>query len=687
MKNTTKKKQQEVLEKQQVLEKTKAILKQEFVGIDSIIDQVIDNLSPWFMMPDLQDKPVVVNLWGLTGVGKTSLVCRIVELIGYAKQFFRFDLGQSENKNDELWKNIEDVYDYGNGKPVIIALDEMQHAKTLNESGVELRKDFTRIIWQLIDEGKFIITKNNYKIYDVIDLKNQLEFLIGKKVKVHKGSVIENGDLFYDFMEPKYFDIDKNHTYFVPKSMHKDLFELSKDLFITEYELTEEIMSLNEHETIRLINKIILNASTPKVVDCSKSLVFVLGNLDEAYTMSSDFNPDMNADEFHEKSLKITLPKIKEALKLRFRNEQIARLGNIHIIYPAFSSQSYKQIIQLELNKINKKVYAEFQTNLLFDESVLSLIYAEGVYPTQGTRPIYTTIHQIIKSQISKIFSAIYLNELNVDLIKLSSKNNKLMVSYFFMKKNVYQLDIPLNLSLENLRKNKKDDAQAITAVHEAGHVVLSIILMNTIPEIVFSTTVEVNSGGFVYSKFKKNFIAKKEILKLTAVYLGGMAAEKFVFGDENVTTGAENDIEQATDFVLSMLKSNGMGKTPAKYGDNISGNKSINTYKSINNQAEVLLINSLELAIRTLEQEERLLLKIAEFLSNNRSLNQKQLTNFIRKYATNKNILSLIKQNNSFYRNQLLQKVHLLDSTSKISKKNINSFDFSLNNKLSTEC
>ena len=139
--------------------------------------------------------------------------------------------------------------------------------------------------------------------------------------------------------------------------------------------------------------------------------------------------------------------------------------------------------------------------------------------------------------------------------------------------------------------------------------------------------------------------------------------------------------------FVLSMLKSNGMGKTPAKYGDNISGNKSINTYKSINNQAEVLLINSLELAIRTLEQEERLLLKIAEFLSNNRSLNQKQLTNFIRKYATNKNILSLIKQNNSFYRNQLLQKVHLLDSTSKISKKNINSFDFSLNNKLSTEC
>ena len=687
MQKIIQKKQQEVLEKQQVLEKTKAILKQEFVGIDSIIDQVIDNLSPWFLMPDLQDKPVVVNLWGLTGVGKTSLVCRIVELIGYAKQFFRFDLGQSENKNDELWKNIEDVYDYGNGKPVIIALDEMQHAKTLNESGVELRKDFTRIIWQLIDEGKFIITKNNYKIYDVIDLKNQLEFLIGKKVKAHKGSVIENGDLFYDFMEPKYFDIDKNHTYFVPKSMHKDLFELSKDLFITEYELTEEIMSLNEHETIQLINKIILNSSTPKVVDCTKSLVFVLGNLDEAYTMSSDFNPDMNADEFHEKSLKITLPKIKEALKLRFRNEQIARLGNIHIIYPAFSSQSYKQIIQLELNKINKKVYAEFQTNLLFDESVLSLIYAEGVYPTQGTRPIYTTIHQIIKSQISKIFSAIYLNELNVDLIKLSSKNNKLMVSYFFMKKNVYQLDIPLNLSLENLRKNKKDDVQAITAVHEAGHVVLSIILMNTIPEIVFSTTVEVNSGGFVYSKFKKNFIAKKEILKLTAVYLGGMAAEKLVFGDENVTTGAENDIEQATDFVLSMLKSNGMGKTPAKYGDNISGNKSINTYKSINNQAEVLLINSLKLAIRTLEQEERLLLKIAMFLSNNRSLNQKQLTNFIRKYATNKNILSLIKQNNSFYRNQLLQKIHLLDSTSKISKKNINSFDFSLNNKLSTEC
>ena len=75
------------LNKQAVLDNARKVLKQEFIGIDKIIDEIIDNVSSWFFLPNLQEKPVIVNLWGLTGVGKTSLVNRLVELIDFEDSF------------------------------------------------------------------------------------------------------------------------------------------------------------------------------------------------------------------------------------------------------------------------------------------------------------------------------------------------------------------------------------------------------------------------------------------------------------------------------------------------------------------------------------------------------------------------------------------------------------------------
>ena len=109
--------------------------------------------------------------------------------------------------------------------------------------------------------------------------------------------------------------------------------------------------------------------------------------------MSYDYNPDMEADEFHKQSLKINITHIKNALQYRFRNEQIARLGNNHIIYPAFDSKSFKKIINLELNKIIRKIKKEYQINLNIDKSIHTVIYKEGVFPTQGTRPVFTIIY------------------------------------------------------------------------------------------------------------------------------------------------------------------------------------------------------------------------------------------------------------------------------------------------------
>ena len=56
--------------KRAVLEQVKTQLKQEFFGLDTIIDKVIDSMSAWYIFPELITRPVIINLWGLTGVGK-----------------------------------------------------------------------------------------------------------------------------------------------------------------------------------------------------------------------------------------------------------------------------------------------------------------------------------------------------------------------------------------------------------------------------------------------------------------------------------------------------------------------------------------------------------------------------------------------------------------------------------------
>jgi len=232
MTNLEQKKQQEIIEKQEILNKTKTILKQEFIGIDTVIEQVIDALSSWYMFPEMQEKPVVINLWGLTGVGKSSLVARISELIGFQKKYYHFDLGEGNSKEWQIKRQLEDIYEHVNGYPVLIALDEIQHARTINEQKEEIDKSSSRIIWQLIDNGKFQIKKINYNIEDLYDLITKLRYLIRSGVEIANGMVLKNKELYLENMKTKEEGAKKktqNEIFFVPSSMYETIYLLAKD--------------------------------------------------------------------------------------------------------------------------------------------------------------------------------------------------------------------------------------------------------------------------------------------------------------------------------------------------------------------------------------------------------------------------------------------------------------------------
>ena len=667
MKRITKKYRDEILSKEQLLENARIKLKEEFVGIDIVIDEVINTISSWFLFPDLQERPVVVNLWGLTGTGKTALINRLTYYLKWGNKCYNFDLRESKNRVDKIENILADIYSNGNGEQLIITLDEFQHARTIDDLGKEIEETPNSIIWELVDSGKFQISPDYNTLSGLYSLTKKIKYFLHSGMKVSSGIVITNKQLYVKelmtnfsyvcFNERKGTNPDED-VLVIPESYYSDILSYTKNKYSTERELQEKLKTMDGNETIKFLQEVLDLSLSPRVIDCSKSLIFVIGNLDDAYQMSANFNPDISADEFHESSLEINISHIKSALKNRFRSEQIARLGNSHIIYPAFSTETFYKIIDLELNKIITKVYDSQNIKLVFDKTIKEIIYKEGVYPTQGARPLFTTIHNIIATKLGKIIVEIIIKNLEADKVKLSYKSNKIDISYFYRDTFVHKIEAKQTLKLESLRENKNDALQAITAVHESGHAICSVFLMNTLPNIVHSITANAGSSGSTQINFNWDYVSKKEILNRVAVMLGGFVAEQVVFGKDNLTTGSESDIKKATKFVTDMIKDSGMGDLPAQFHNQDFQTKYHVYDDDVNNMAKIWIDNAVKLATDTLQKEEYLLLQMSVYLSDNVMMNKDLIEEYCSLFSKNYNHDQLIKNEKlQYYRNHLLQK------------------------------
>lgn len=661
----------QLFEKKERLNNAVIQLKKEFIGIDSVIDQIANAITPWFFFPEMQDRPVIINLWGLTGIGKTSVIKRLTELIGYTEHYFRFDLGECSGQYYDIQDSFKDIYENCDGAPFIIGLDEFQLARTINEEQEEIDRASIRAIWDLLDCGKFDVINFEYNMSWFNKLIKKLDMALFKGVEVEKGFITENSDIYWGIVNPSDKPEDKKNkktekTPFISENEVSTIFNMLDHLFLTPSELREKLNELDGDQTIDYLISLYKASLKPKTVDCTKSLIFVMGNLDEVYTMSRNFNPDMSANEFHRQSTEITVTEVKQALLNRFRSEQIARLGNNHIIYPAFDKKSFYGIIRLELDKVRKKVADTYNLEMVFDNKIEHLIYEEGVYPTQGTRPLFTTVHQIVNTRLGKILNEIYLNGYEADSIRFTinegasvKDNSALQID--FLKNNIviHHIIDQQPLVLGKLRQEKQNDEQAIVAVHESGHAILSSVLMKTVPEVIFSVTADSNSDGFVLARPEWNYISKKEIINRLAVLLGGFVAERITFGEENVTIGSRSDLSKATQLATYVLYACGMGDVKACFGnENVNGTPTVifdNSSETVNKDAKELLVKAEQLAEQVLKQQEKLLIKMADYLSDKRTLTKEQVKDFIGKYAVDFDISEIIEDaEHLFYRKHL---------------------------------
>ena len=106
------------------------------------------------------------------------------------------------------------------------------------------------------------------------------------------------------------------------------------------------------------------------------------------------------------------------------------------------------------------------------------------------------------------------------------------------------------------------DQEKKIVAYHEVGHALVAALQNHSAP-VQKITIIPRTSGALGYTLQVDDgdhfLMSKEELLNKIATYTGGRAAEELVF--HSITTGASNDIEQATKLARSMISRFGMSK------------------------------------------------------------------------------------------------------------------------------
>lgn len=696
-----------ISERTEKLKTAKEVLKTEFVGLDHIIDRILECVAPWYLTPEIVERPVVVSLWGLTGTGKTSLVRRLLNLLELTGKSMFFDCGEqaggfgdglfsdkldglfdsssTAGENDYRYTKEEmekfeldfkkEALDKTDPLDYTFVFDEFQYLKTKDEDEKEIDRPGGRAIWNLIDSGLIDINQSSHMLNRLLDYLVDMEQFLYRapNTKIKDGrfdpelrDILSSTIMYYRWGEPEEDEEGEKKGFKIIET--EDLNFLSRRLNMIKkglgFSFSEKIKTFTDLKSyLTYIKEYIDLVAKPKIINCSKSLIFVLGNLDEAFGLTGeDMDPDIDADVYHDMTSKVNIMDIKKALRKRFRDEQIGRLGNNLIIYPSLRRCDFEAVIEKELNRIADKFYKASGIRIEYGEKMKKFIYDEGVYPIQGVRPIYTTINSIITPRLSEVLVSREpeTNRVVLDIVSERTDSEEVeSIIYQFKNNKELRLDKKMiKTTLGSLRDPARCEKLAIQGVHEASHAVVYSLLTGEFPSAIIAGCI--TGGGYMMKEIDKDLSVEssEEFKNNVLISLAGYIGERHFFDIEKCTLGASNDFSLVWDAVSGAFARCG-------YDDNHPFNYSYGTateqnaylpmgldWSEIEGNVKSFMINSIKETKNLIFDEEKLILEIAKYLSVNRCMSINLYKTYVEKYAKTFNLEKMeeIKKNKKDY-------------------------------------
>ncbi len=173
-----------------------------------------------------------------------------------------------------------------------------------------------------------------------------------------------------------------------------------------------------------------------------------------------------------------------------------------------------------------------------------------------------------------------------------------------------------------------------LTAFHEAGHAIITRLLPTQDPVHQISIIPRGRAGGYTLSlpKEDKYYASKSEMLDEILVFLGGRVAEKITLDD--ISTGASNDIERASELVRRMVTRYGMSDEigPIAFGsphDEVFMGRDFGNIKNFSEETGALIDREVKSIIQKAYERCEVLLRgnmdkltaVAEYLIQNETM------------------------------------------------------------------
>ncbi|WP_255547742.1 ATP-dependent zinc metalloprotease FtsH [Crassaminicella indica] len=248
-----------------------------------------------------------------------------------------------------------------------------------------------------------------------------------------------------------------------------------------------------------------------------------------------------------------------------------------------------------------------------------------------NTKPLGKNIDLERIAQETVYFSGAQLENLMNESAILAAKVNAEYIDKKHIEKAFYKV---IAGEEKKDRSTISENDRKITAYHEAGHALITKLIapFNRVTKVTIIPSTK-GAGGFSMNiPPDKMYRTKKDMMDHIKIALAGRVAEEMIFGEENITTGASNDIEKATKIIVSMIKQFGMNKKMGMLNyEMLQGNKGAGLDAEIIKEARLFMEELYHDTKKIMHENIEQLEMLARELLKKETLNEEEIDNIIK--------------------------------------------------------